>query len=374
MTLLRSLSLALVSLAAACTVATTPPRANPGNTVRANGKDYLVIACRGARSAGIRCPAQTPVAAYFRGGVVCQSGDEQGAREVDASTIPREVCEPLTNGCEAAAAAPSGGAYPAITNEERERITSAGFTVVAVSSTQFRLEFTPPPPPPPPQPEPAPIDPNAPPTQQPEPQPVVAAAPQPVLVEPHDALVARTDAIRAALASERVVSSDGIGLCATAAGESLPQGALCVRLGLTDASPRPDVLAQRFGEVARAGTAVLRLSLTYTPPATARCAPGDEDCMPLTASNVCPEQIGIRRGATRSALAAAINSGTDWSRYESGRCRNDGDCMIGGCGQHCVAATQGSFASTCEGVSGLEYAACGCLRGRCRWFIGSGGN
>jgi hypothetical protein len=365
---LRFAAMAAAVLASACTTTQSRPSADPGNTVRVDGRDYLVIACRGARSAGIACPAQAPVAAYFRGGVVCQaSRDGNGAaREVEAATIPPSVCEGLANGCEAAQRPPAAATFAALSDEERSRITALGFTVVPCRANSFRLEFSPPPPPQVSEPV-AVVDPDA--GGAPSVAPVAPPPPEPVGPEPHDALVARTDAIRLALSAERTMEVGGIGLCATAEGESLPQGTVCVRLGLRDESPRPDVIAQRFVEIARAGAHGLRLSFEYHPPMSARCAANDPDCSPIVSGNFCPEALGIRPGAGRTAISTAVNAGMDLRRYESGRCRSDGDCVLGGCGQHCVAIGSNSFASTCEGVSALDAAACGCVRGRCRWFV-----
>jgi hypothetical protein len=368
---LRFAAMAAAVLASACTTTQSRPSADPGNTVRVDGRDYLVIACRGARSAGVACPAQAPLAAYFRGGVVCQPSRDGNAtaREVEASTIPPSVCESLANGCEAAQRAPAAATFNAINDEERSRITALGFTVVPCRANSFRLEFSAPtPPPPPPVTEPvAAVDPDA--GGAPSVAIVTPPTPEPLAPEAHDALAARTEAIRTALSQERTMEVGGIGLCATAEGESLPQGTLCVRLGLRDDSPRPDVVAQRFAEIARGDAHGLRLSFEYQPPMSARCAPNDPDCSPVVGGNVCPEALGIRTGGGRTPISTAVNAGVDLRRYESGRCRSDGDCVLGGCGQHCVAIGSNSFGSTCEGVSALDAAACGCVRGRCRWFV-----
>lgn len=357
-------------LASACTTTQPRPRADPGNTVRADGRDYVVIACRGAKSAGVSCPSTAPIAAYFRGGVVCQprTNQPESVREVAASTIPPAVCDELVNGCEAAMAPPNAQAFAPITDEERARITGLGYAIVPCGENSFRLDFSRPT-----QSTPTPVAADV----QSDPDaggPVVAPqteapAPPPPSEESAEQLVARTEALRAALVHERAAESAGVGICATAEGETLPQGAVCIRVDVRDDSARPDVIAQRFVGAARNGTTSFRLSFEFAPRMRARCAANDPDCAPLVGGGVCPEAIGIRPGAGRTAISTAVNAGVDLRRYESGRCRSDGDCVIGGCGQHCVAAGSPSFASTCEGIEALDAAACGCVRGRCRWFV-----
>jgi hypothetical protein len=168
---------------------------------------------------------------------------------------------------------------------------------------------------------------------------------------------------------ERITRSTGVGLCHTAPGESLPTGALCVRVEVADHGARPAVIAERFQQIAATSGHPLRLSFSIDTPVPSRCAADDQDCAPIVGAQVCPEAVGFRQGAARSALSTAVNAGMDLSRYESGRCRNDGECYVGGCGQHCVSISTRSFASTCEGVEAIESAACGCVRGRCRWFL-----
>ncbi len=365
---LRLAAIAAVALASACTTTSSRPSADPGNTVRVDGRDYLVIACRGARSAGVRCPQAAPVAAYFRGGIVCQASRDgnANAREVATTTIPPSVCEGLINGCEPAQAPPTSEGFRALSDGERGRITALGYAVVPCRANTFRLDFTPPTPPSPEPQEQLVVDADAGAPMQPV---VAPAAPPPV--EEHDSLVARTTAVRDALAAERSIEMGGVGLCATAEGESLPAGSLCVRMTLRDDSPRPDVLAQRFVDVARSSQSVLRLSFEFQPRAAPRCAPNDPDCAPIAMGGLCPEAVGIRQGAGRTAVSTAINAGRDLRGYERGRCRSDGDCVIDGCGQHCVAVGAPPFASTCEGVHAFDFAACGCVRGRCRWFVAS---
>jgi hypothetical protein len=141
-----------------------------------------------------------------------------------------------------------------------------------------------------------------------------------------------------------------------------------VRVELQSNGVRPDALLEPFRDLAR-GPHPIRVSVTPSLPVAPRCAADDPECGSIASGGICPEALGIRPGAGRTPISTAVNAGTDLRRYESGRCRSDGDCVIGGCGQHCVAAGSFGFASTCEGVGALDSAACGCVRGRCRWFV-----
>lgn len=356
----------------ACTTRQSRPAPDPGTVVRADNREFLVFACRGAQSIGMRCPAQKPTATYLRGGLICQAS-ANGAPTAPVESLPPSVCEGLYGGCVAATPLPAAGASYALTEGENARITAAGFHFVACGENAFRLDSNEPPPPeqiaPPP---PPPVDPDAGPavgpvaTQQVEPA-QAPVAPQPRGEDPD--LVSRTERVRVALVTERTVRSSGVGICHTAQGETLPAGAMCIRIEVDSDGARPDVIAERFREIAATSGHPLRLSFSIIEPVRSRCAPNDEDCAPLVAGNVCPEAAGFRHGAARSALSSAVNAGIDLRRYESGRCRNDGDCYVGGCGQHCVSTATRSFASTCEGVDGIDSAACGCVRGRCRWFL-----
>ena len=55
--------------------------------------------------------------------------------------------------------------------------------------------------------------------------------------------------------------------------------------------------------------------------------------------------------------------------YSSGACSRDADCMVKGCGNHCVSWEQGGAhqAATCEGYS-MPSTFCGCVERECGWF------
>lgn len=56
--------------------------------------------------------------------------------------------------------------------------------------------------------------------------------------------------------------------------------------------------------------------------------------------------------------------------HSAGACRQDGDCVQAGCGNHCVSWEYGGAhaAATCEGYSFDEPIFCGCVEGACAWF------
>jgi hypothetical protein len=53
---------------------------------------------------------------------------------------------------------------------------------------------------------------------------------------------------------------------------------------------------------------------------------------------------------------------------DEGECASDAECMENGCGNHCTAASAEPFVGTCEYAPHLDYASCGCVSERCRWF------
>jgi hypothetical protein len=362
-----SLILALTFLSASCTTQTPRPSPTAGATVRADNREFFVIPCRGAKSAGVRCPSQWPVATWFRGGLVCQRGDGE-VREAAVESVPPSVCEGLFGGCEPARAAPAPEVIPALDDEARSAIATAGFRAVQCSANAVRLDAI----------AAAEHSSSVPPSESDNAGSAESAGtsstdraqsaePAEPAEDPH--LVARTEELRVALVREGVAQSTGVGQCCSAPGESLSPRALCVRIELPSGGPRPTAIAERFQAIARETRHPLRLSIETRPRVPPRCTADDPDCAPTTGDGLCPDLLGIRHGAARTPISSALNAGVDLRAYEHGRCQHDGDCAVGGCGQHCAAVGTHGFASTCEGVPALESAACGCVRGRCRWFV-----
>ena len=54
---------------------------------------------------------------------------------------------------------------------------------------------------------------------------------------------------------------------------------------------------------------------------------------------------------------------------EDGECDLDLDCTLNGCGNHCTSVDAESFAGACLYAGHNDYAECGCVRGRCRWYF-----
>jgi hypothetical protein len=52
----------------------------------------------------------------------------------------------------------------------------------------------------------------------------------------------------------------------------------------------------------------------------------------------------------------------------SGSCTHDGECVVSGCGNHCVAWDVPAVGGTCPAYHALTDAFCGCLTGHCAWF------
>jgi hypothetical protein len=61
-----------------------------------------------------------------------------------------------------------------------------------------------------------------------------------------------------------------------------------------------------------------------------------------------------------------------FSAYEQpetdGECQTDLQCTTNGCGNHCTSTATESFVGTCEYAAHNDFAACGCVDQRCRWF------
>ena len=56
--------------------------------------------------------------------------------------------------------------------------------------------------------------------------------------------------------------------------------------------------------------------------------------------------------------------------HSIGSCHHDGDCRVGGCGNHCMSWEYGGAheGATCEGYVFQHPVFCGCVAGECGWF------
>lgn len=89
-----------------------------------------------------------------------------------------------------------------------------------------------------------------------------------------------------------------------------------------------------------------------------RCDEGDAECTPI------PHASGTRwspRGGRRPGPLP---------QYSGGECVHDGECVVGGCGNHCMRWEYGGAheGATCEGYDFREPIYCGCVDARCAWF------
>jgi hypothetical protein len=52
----------------------------------------------------------------------------------------------------------------------------------------------------------------------------------------------------------------------------------------------------------------------------------------------------------------------------AGECTHDGECVLNGCGNECVAYTAPSQISSCPCYPALKASFCGCVSGQCLWY------
>ena len=90
-----------------------------------------------------------------------------------------------------------------------------------------------------------------------------------------------------------------------------------------------------------------------------RCTPPDPDCLPIPYGGGEPRAVDRREAGPLP-------------EYSAGECSHDGDCLVGGCGNHCTSWHYGAAneSSTCEGYAFAEPVYCGCVNGSCGWFTG----
>jgi hypothetical protein len=88
-----------------------------------------------------------------------------------------------------------------------------------------------------------------------------------------------------------------------------------------------------------------------------RCAASDPACLPIAYEGGTYDPRGDRH---TGPLAT----------HSAGACAHDGDCVEGGCGNHCMSWDFGGAheGATCEGYAFDEPIFCGCVEGSCAWF------
>ncbi len=151
----------------------------------------------------------------------------------------------------------------------------------------------------------------------------------------------------------------GLGACCLAT-PSIPKH-LCIavmgRACETSTRDVLEVLADAADETSSQGTIGLRLELNGR--VGPRCLPSDPMCGPLGGTNA-------PVGDARVPIHAKEPS---FGRYSGGTCAHDGECVKGGCGNHCIGWRARPFTATCEAYDVLEDAYCGCVDNTCTWFV-----
>lgn len=97
-----------------------------------------------------------------------------------------------------------------------------------------------------------------------------------------------------------------------------------------------------------------------------RCTESDSACEPLSGGaspNAMSQGYDPKQPRRPSLKALGLSAG-----QEGAACTHDGDCVRGGCGNHCVPWSQPRFTATCEVRAEIWDHYCGCLEQRCQWF------
>jgi hypothetical protein len=82
--------------------------------------------------------------------------------------------------------------------------------------------------------------------------------------------------------------------------------------------------------------------------------------------------VVVAAGCATGERVPVYEPGDDGWGYEvpeaEGECGTDLGCDLNGCGNHCTAADAEPFVGSCEYAAHNDYAECGCVEGRCRWY------
>ncbi len=137
---------------------------------------------------------------------------------------------------------------------------------------------------------------------------------------------------------------------------------LCFRIDGNLCELRVEDAITRFREaVARDGQlagARLELQVALEGNLGPRCTAEDPSCVPI------PYEGHPRYDAGGARRAGPLRT------HGGGSCAHDGECVVGGCGNHCMHWTFGGAheGATCEGYDLPERTFCGCVEGACGWF------
>ena len=92
-----------------------------------------------------------------------------------------------------------------------------------------------------------------------------------------------------------------------------------------------------------------------------RCPPNvDIACLPV------PYRDGVYD--PNGARHVVVSESPQVNALSHGACRQDGECLLGGCGSDCEAYTEPVHANICPAYPELFSAFCGCVDQRCTWF------
>lgn len=167
-----------------------------------------------------------------------------------------------------------------------------------------------------------------------------------------DALLAYQQAHAASWIDHPGMLSVGLGGCC----ENAAAPNTCIVVDLAACTTPP---SQIIDAIAAGAPGAFRISLRLAG-GQRRCLPHDPDCQPVGYS-------GAKYWPDRGREPVHDHL-PQLGGLSGGACEHDGDCVTAGCGNHCVAWTEPSFAGTCEAYTALEPALCGCVDHLCTWF------
>jgi hypothetical protein len=165
------------------------------------------------------------------------------------------------------------------------------------------------------------------------------------------------------------LDSVGLGTCGDLPGAALP--VLCIRVSAWICGTRVDQILEAVATRITAGPladARIRVLIELGGRTGPRCAATDRACTPTPYGGTLAAS-GYH--CTDDRIPAATAFGPTFAALGGGSCRHDGECVVAGCGNHCVSWDTRLGAATCEAYSQLEDppALCGCVSSHCTWFL-----
>lgn len=139
------------------------------------------------------------------------------------------------------------------------------------------------------------------------------------------------------------------------------EGRLCFRwegdLCDTNVLERLRVFREAVAADGQLASTRIEISIALSGQLGPRCEASDPACVP-------PSYEGGTYDPSRGRRAGPLAS------HSAGACTHDGECMVMGCGNHCVSWDHGgaNAAATCEGYAFDQPIFCGCVEGSCAWF------